>query len=121
MKLLLDEGLPPLSADLLRADGIDATHVRDCGLAAAADPIIIEYARNGGFTIVTYDSDFHRHLASDRATEPSTIRIRIEGLRGAEVASLLRKVIEAVGVELDAGVCVTVDERRIRFHRLPLK
>lgn len=79
MKLRLDQGLSPLTAELLRAESIDAVQVRDCGLAAAKDPVIIEYARRGGFTVVTYDSDFHQHQAAGRAVSPSTIRIRIEG------------------------------------------
>ena len=121
MKLLLDQGLPPLSAELLTAGGIDAVHVRDFGLADATDSAIIEYARRQGLTIVTYDSDFHRHLAVDRATSPSIIRIRIEGLQAAGAAAVLRRVVGTLGAELDAGVCVTVDQRRIRFRRLPLR
>ena len=80
-------------------------------------PVILDNARRAGLTAATYDADFHRHLALDRAVSPSTIRIRAKGLRGAEVASLLRRVVQAVGAELDSGVCVTVDDRRIRFHR----
>ena len=63
MKLLLDQGLPRTAARLLSEAGIETIHVGDVGYATADDADIIEFARPGGFVIVTLDADFHALLA----------------------------------------------------------
>ena len=69
--------------------GWDAIHVGDIGMSSATDVEIIEKGRAERRIIVTLDSDFHAHLAVTGAKFPSTIRVRIEGLRGNELALLL--------------------------------
>jgi predicted nuclease of predicted toxin-antitoxin system len=44
VKLLLDENLSPAAAVALRADGIDAYHVRDRGILGATDQELLERA-----------------------------------------------------------------------------
>jgi hypothetical protein len=41
-------------------------------------------------------------------------------LRGADVASLLKRVWDEVGESLQSGAAVTVTERAIRLRRLPM-
>jgi hypothetical protein len=48
------------------------------------------------------------------------VRIRREGLRGADVAKLVHRVLMQVGDQLAHGAMVTVTEHNIRLHRLPL-
>ncbi|HEX6085047.1 MAG TPA: hypothetical protein VF266_11015 [Thermoanaerobaculia bacterium] len=48
------------------------------------------------------------------------IRIRIEGLRDAELAMLIQRVINAVAEDLMRGVAVTVTPTSIRLRTLPL-
>lgn len=120
MKLLLDQGLPRTAASLLREAGIEAVHVGEIGYASADDVNMLEYGREHGFTIVTLDADFHALLALSRASDPSVIRIRIEGLRGAALASLLRTILQLWGEELESGAVVTAQEERLRIRRLPL-
>ena len=45
---LIDEMLPPATARMLRADGHDAVHVAEVGLAATADLYVAEFARSEG-------------------------------------------------------------------------
>jgi hypothetical protein len=45
-RLLLDQGLPRSAAAILRADGWDVVHVGDCGMATAADSLILDAARS---------------------------------------------------------------------------
>lgn len=119
MKLLLDQGLPRTSAELLRASGIDAVHVGDIGYATAEDATILQLARDEQRVIVTFDADFHELLALSGAA-PSVIRIRIEGLRAATLVSLLQTVLTPCQSDLNQGAVVTVQERRLRIRRLPL-
>ena len=81
---------------------------------------MIEFARAENRVCCTLDADFHRHLAVHRMTAPSTIRIRIEGLRGREAADLIVHVVERFGPDLNSGAAVSVTRTSIRVRRLPL-
>jgi len=121
IRLLLDQGLPRSTVRHLQDRGIDVCHVADIGLSRASDTKITEYARNQDRLIITLDSDFHRLLAISGASSPSVIRIRWEGLRGPQVAALVQQVLGQVGNQLETGaMMVTVTERNIRLHRLPM-
>ncbi len=120
MKLLLDQGLPRSAAGRLRERGIEAIHAADVKLSAAADTEILECAREMGSVVATLDSDFHAILALSGARAPSVIRIRIEGLDGSGIESLLRSVIAACRAEIESGAAITVTERSIRIRPLPI-
>ena len=100
--------------------GIVAEHVGDLGMARAADAIILEEARQRQAAVVTLDADFHALLAASRAGGPSVVRIRIEGLNGEQLASLLVQVLDSAGAEVAAGAVVSVTVRRIRVRLLPI-
>ena len=68
MKLLLDQGLPRSTAELLRQKGLDAVHTGECGLSTAPDDAILAAGRAQGRTVVTLDSDFHTILALEEAS-----------------------------------------------------
>jgi len=93
MKLLLDQGLPRSAADALAARGHDAAHVGALGMASATDEEILERARREARTVVTLDTDFHALLALSNATAPSVVPVRVEGLRGEDLADLVVRVI----------------------------
>jgi predicted nuclease of predicted toxin-antitoxin system len=120
MKLLLDQGLPRTAAALLCEVGIDAVHVADIGMAAALDEQIVARAHAEGRVVVTLDADFHAILALTRATGPSVIRIRVEGLRGEDLARRIRVVLGACSGDLATGAVVSADMTRIRLRRLPI-
>jgi predicted nuclease of predicted toxin-antitoxin system len=118
--LLLDQGLPRSTILHLRDAGLEADHVGEVGLAAAADSTILARARDQAQIVVTLDADFHAQLALSGALGPSVIRIRIEGLKAKELADLLVRVLEQCREELKSGAMVTVTESSIRIRRLPL-
>ena len=79
-KVLLDQGLAPRAAILLRAEGWEALHVGEAGLNRADDSDILEFARQRGMACVTLDHDFHTHLALALSAGPSVVMVRLEGL-----------------------------------------
>jgi predicted nuclease of predicted toxin-antitoxin system len=120
MKLLLDQGLPRSAAELLRDAGIDTIHVGEIGYATASDADILRLSEVAERVGVTLDADFHAFLALSQANSPSVIRIRLQGLRAAEVASLLQVVVAPCSQDLEVGAVAMVQQGRLRVRRLPL-
>ncbi len=120
MKLLLDQGTPRSAAARLRQAGLDTVHTGEAGLAEAEDVEIIQRAAKEARIIVTLDADFHTLLALTQASQPSVIRIRIEGLRAEEFCGLLQKVLGQCAEELAAGAMISVNDFQIRVRRLPI-
>jgi predicted nuclease of predicted toxin-antitoxin system len=120
MKLLLDQGLPRSSAKLLREAGIDAVHVAEIEYSTASDIAILQKGRDEGRIIVTLDADFATLLALSRATAPSVIRIRLQGLYSEKAATLIKAVLSRCDEDLEKGAVVTVQPERIRIRSLPL-
>jgi predicted nuclease of predicted toxin-antitoxin system len=120
MRLLLDQGTPRSTARHLAAHGIDTVHAADIGLSTDTDSQILDHARTDHRVVVTLDADFHALLALSGAAVPSVVRIRREGLRGPALASLLSEVVSRVREQLDSGAMITVTERGVRVHRLPV-
>ncbi|MGD1072795.1 MAG: DUF5615 family PIN-like protein [Bryobacteraceae bacterium] len=102
-KVLLDQGLAPHAAVLLRADGWDAIHVIDAGLARAEDSEILEFALENHRTCITFDHDFHAHLAISRANGPSVVLVRLEGLKAEGQAKLIQRVWHPVPTQSPRG------------------
>ncbi|HZZ26940.1 MAG TPA: DUF5615 family PIN-like protein [Pirellulales bacterium] len=121
MKLLLDQGLPRSTVKHLAVAGITAEHVSQIGMAAAADSAILDHASQDKAIVVTLDADFHHLLAASLAKSPSVIRIRIEGLKGEQLATILAQVISSAGADLDTGAVVSVTAKRIRVRSLPIR
>jgi predicted nuclease of predicted toxin-antitoxin system len=120
MKLLLDQGMPKLAAQLLRDADIDTLHVSEVDMSAAEDLAILQFAIRDRRVVATLDADFHSLLAVGDYLWPSVIRVRIEGIKSQAMTKLLLIVIEQFSIELTEGSAVTVDENRVCIRRLPL-
>jgi predicted nuclease of predicted toxin-antitoxin system len=120
VKLLLDQGVPRRAAELLRQEGMDVVHANEVGLSTAADELLLEWCREQGRVAATLDADFHALLAVGGHDRPSVIRVRQEGLKGPEMARLLRTVIDRHEKALASGAMLTVRLGRVRTHALPV-
>lgn len=120
MRLLLDQGLPRSSAEILRNKGWDIQHTGEIGMSRATDRQILEYARDEQRIVITLDSDFHAILAVENLDSPSVVRIRQEGLRGPELAELVEKIWSKIGKQLENGAMATITEKAIRIRKIPL-
>ncbi len=120
MRLLLDQGLPRSSAEILRNKGWDIQHTGEIGMSRATDRQILEYARDEQRIVITLDSDFHAILAVENLDSPSVVRIRQEGLRGPELAELVEKIWSKIGQQLENGAMATITEKAMRIRKIPL-
>jgi predicted nuclease of predicted toxin-antitoxin system len=118
--ILLDQGLPRSAASLLRDEGWDVLHTGDIGLSRSTDRQILEFNRNEQRVIITLDSDFHTILALTNASTPSVIRIRLEGLRGPDLALLIKRIWPRVEPQVKKGAMLTVTESGIRIRNIPV-
>ena len=90
MKLLLDRHLGPSLVERLRDLFPDSQHVDTVGLSTAKDAEIWEFARLGGFVIVSKDRDFAQ-LSALRGHPPKVVALRIGNCTVRASAELLRK------------------------------
>lgn len=121
MKFLLDSNLSHRVAQLLCDAGLDAVHVRDKGLQHATDLVIMEFARQHAFVLVSEDTDFGELLARQRSATPSFVLLRTyEPLTPDEQAAVLLANLPRFRADLDQGAIVVIERSRLRVRRLPV-
>lgn len=119
--ILLDQGLAPHAAEILRQRGLDAVHVAEIGMDQAEDAGIMERARLDERACVTLDHDFHAHLAMTGHGRPSVVLLRVQGLDAQGQADLIRAVYIQCEDALAVGAAVSADRETVRVRRLPLR
>jgi len=120
-RLLLDQGLAPAVASLLRDRGWDAVHVAEIGPDRADDEEILSAAAGEGQVCVALDHDFHTHLALASAGTPSVILLRIQGVGGEAQAALIEAIWNQCEEAINQGAAISADMTSIRVRRLPLR
>ncbi|NBC20964.1 MAG: hypothetical protein GVY06_07990 [Alphaproteobacteria bacterium] len=97
MILWVDQNLPPVLAEWLRAKGHDAQHVRGLGLDQADDIGIATNAMAAGATIISKDDDFAFK------GPPPTVLVRIGNVTNPKLISRFEAVWETIEAALEAG------------------
>lgn len=97
MRLLVDQHWSWRLREALQDLYPQSLHVRDVGLASAADAIVWAYAKEHGLVIVSKDADF-RHLGFTYGHPPKIIWIRRGNCSTREIEMLLRKHHDAIRV-----------------------
>jgi len=95
-------------------------HAGEIGMGRSADDAILAWSLGKNAIVVTLDADFHAILAVSRASGPSVIRLRMQGLGAHEVVELVQKVLTGFGDDLERGSLVTVKAQKTTCHRLPI-
>lgn len=120
-RVLLDQGIPAKSAQLLRDRGWDAVHAGELSMHDSADVDILALAAEQERTVVTLDRDFPQILALSGAALPSILLVRQQGLRAQEMAELIGNAFAQYEQLLGAGSVVTVSRRGLRVRALPFR
>ena len=120
-RILLDQGLAPHAAVILRGAGFDAVHVAEIGMDRAEDADILQVARDDSRICITLDHDFHAHLAATGHGRPSVVLLRVQGLDAAGQADLIRSVCMQCEAALSEGAAISADRGSVRIRGLPLK
>ena len=121
MKLLLDMNLSPTWVRFLEENGFEAVHWSTTGEPTATDAVIMTWARDRGFVVVTHDLDFSAILASTEDVGPSVIQVRTQDVLPDAVGSDVVRVLRDHRAALDEGAIVSIDELASRVRVLPIR
>lgn len=119
MRFLLDMNLPPAMTEWLRAEGHDAVHVREIGLADVPDDRVFARAAEDGRIIVLFDLDFGEIVALRGGSGVGVALLRLRLVRQSRLRARLRMAIAEATEPLQAGAIVVVEDTRIRIRRMP--
>lgn len=121
MKFLVDNSLSPRLSTGLSEAGHDAIHVREIGLAAAADEVIFDYASSENRILIAADTDFGTILTQRREDKLSVILFRRGTERRPEQQlSLLLTNLTLLQDHLEIGSIIVIEQQRIRVRPLPI-
>jgi predicted nuclease of predicted toxin-antitoxin system len=121
MKLLLDMNLSPAWVRFLEENGLEAVHWSTTGDPTATDAVIMAWARDHGFVVVTHDLDFSALLANTEALGPSVIQVRTQDVLPDAIGTDVVRVLQEHQAALDRGAIVTIDELNARVRVLPIR
>ena len=121
MKLLLDMNLSPTWVRFLEENGFEAVHWSTTGAPTATDAVIMAWARERGFVVVTHDLDFSAILASTEAVGPSVIQVRTQDVLPDAVGADVVRVLREHRTALDEGAIVSIDELASRVRVPPVR
>jgi len=121
MKFLIDMNLSPFWEEYLSDAGFECIHWSKIGKGNEPDSQLFDYAKKNNYVILTHDLDFGTMLAHSNEDGPSVIQIRTENMTPVSYGKKLISIIKNVGVYLNDGALVVVDENRNRIRMLPLK
>lgn len=114
MKLLLDENTSYRALKLLKEHFPGSVHVNSVGVPLRTDQAIWQFAKEKGFIIVTFDSDFVQ-LATLRKAPPHILLLELKNPSYAEVAqalvqrsSLIEAFIRDTSADASAVMAISV-------------
>ncbi len=121
MRFLLDMGISPETRSFLERLGHDVAHVIDAGMSKGSDFQIMAKALNEGRIILTHDLDFGRILAFSGERLPSVVTFRLTNMRPDNVNNYCKTIIDRFSDVLDRGAILSVGDKKIRSHPLPIR
>jgi len=112
MKLLFDQNISPKILKNLPSQLSQSQQVRFVELEDASDMESFKYAKNQGFTIVTFDSDFV-DLNALFGTPPKVIYLNTGNLTTSNIAQLIEKNMLRIGHYLKHNSDETLEIARL--------
>ena len=118
MRFLVDQAASWLIGAALTKAGHDAIHVRDLGMAEAADQDILAHAAQDNRVIITQDTDFGTLLAISQASRPSVILLRMRDGHPQSQGKAILSALESVEQALGEGAIAVIGDASVRVRKL---
>ena len=114
-------GISPETGEYLKELGYDTIHLIGENMEKASDSEILDKALNEKRVILTHDLGFGKLLASSRTKLPSVVIFRLKNMRPENVNKVCDKIIDRFIGALEKGAILSVGDKRVRCHQLPLE
>ena len=121
IKIIVDMNLAPSWVPALKSHGFHAEHWSSIGDPGAADAVILGYAKENGFCVLTHDLDFGAILAATAGDSPSVLQVRSQDVFPEAIGQIVVDAIHQFESEIQKGVLISIDEHRARARLLPLR
>jgi predicted nuclease of predicted toxin-antitoxin system len=106
-RILIDENTSPRVAEALRGKGIAAEHVHEALSEGVADDSIATFAREGGYVVLTHDTDF---LDAETRGGVPVLYYADDTMDTYAIADRVAEVIERVPEPTDLPPVVNLNE-----------
>jgi predicted nuclease of predicted toxin-antitoxin system len=121
MKILIDMNLSPDWCEVFSKNEIESIHWSNIGNPAAADSVIMDWAKNNDYVVFTHDLDFGTILAATSMTAASVIQVRTQdNLPDERLSNIIIDAIGQLESHLNSGALITIDENKLRVRILPI-
>ncbi|MFB6233206.1 MAG: DUF5615 family PIN-like protein [Haloarculaceae archaeon] len=105
-RILVDENIDPVTAELLCERGHNAVHVQATVGKGTSDQSVAEYARENSYAILTNDTDFLRSGPS----QTTVLYCPEHAMRAGKIARLIDKLAEMIPDQADLPAITWVTE-----------
>jgi predicted nuclease of predicted toxin-antitoxin system len=83
--------------------------------------MIMMWARDGGYVVLTSDLDFSAILATSGAAGPSVLQVRRQDLFPESLGAQVVRVLLDQSDALESGAIITIDESAARVRIMPIR
>lgn len=120
MKLLIDMNLSPNWVGFLKNAGVEAVHWSEIGAGDASDEVLLRWAADHQYAVLTNDLDFGAILAATQGRRPSVLQIRSDLLAPEAIGEVVLIAIRRAHQDILDGALLSIDLQRFRVRILPL-
>jgi predicted nuclease of predicted toxin-antitoxin system len=121
LRFLVDMNVSPLTVEFLQSLGYDAIRVPSVLHSTTPDDILLEYARNEGYCILTNDLDFSALIALNNYTRPSVLTLRLPVMEIEDIHTLLQRALPTFVVAVaERSIMATLTDSSLRIRALPI-
>ena len=118
LQILLDQNIPRAIGRWLQESKPEweIAHTSEVGLDGSTDLIVIQWAQEHEFVVLTFDEDFTDQRGIGASNHHGIIRLRVWPTSVEEIIRALQRLIESVETQEISGALIIVGRNNIRVR-----